>query len=177
MSQIPWWALPLVAAVFALAGAATVRIVAAHDHALLSRRRRNRRWYDERKAAYVQLLAAFERATVRLRASFEAGERAPGLLAYVDEVGPSLMPVRLLASGPVRSAALAVHLQLERLHGQMNPANVTGVRPETHFRELLAQVPLVMQEFEAAIREELGIHELPPSHTLNGSARRLMQRD
>ncbi|GAA4590662.1 hypothetical protein BJY16_000016 [Actinoplanes octamycinicus] len=171
MSQIPWWGLPLVAAVFALAGAAAVRIVAARDNDLLSRRRRTRRWYEERTAAYVQLLAAFERATVRLRASFEAGEKPPGVLAYVDEIGPALMPVRLLASGPVRSAALAVHLQLERLHSQMNPANVTGVRPETHFRELLAQVPLVMQEFEAAIREELGIRETPPPHTLNGSAR------
>jgi hypothetical protein len=173
VSQIPWWGLPLVAAVFALAGAAAVRFVAARDSALLTRRRRNRRWYEERKAAYVQLLAAFERATVRLRGSFEAGERLPSLLAYVDEIGPALMPVRLLASGPVRSAALAVHLQLERLHGQMNPANVAGVRPATHFRELLAQVPLVMQQFEAAIREELGIEDLPPAHTLNGKARRL----
>src|SRR5690349_19696870 len=124
VSQIPWWGLPLVAAVSALVGAAAVRFIAARDNVLLSRRRRTRRWYAERKAAYVELLTAFERATVRLRASFESGERPPSALAYVDEVGPALMPVRLLASGPVRSAALAVHLQLERLHGTMNPAAV-----------------------------------------------------
>lgn len=179
VSQIPWWGLPLVAAVFALAGAAAVRFVAARDNDLLSRRRRTRRWYEERKEAYVTLLAGFERATVRLRATFEAGEKPPALLAYVDEIGPALMPVRLLASGPVRSAALAVHLQLERLHGQMNPAAVSGVRPETHFRELLAQVPLVMQQFEAAVREELGIEEAPPQalpHTSNGKVRRLPRR-
>lgn len=179
VSQIPWWGLPLVAAVFALAGAAVVRYVAARDNVLLSRRRRTRRWYEERKEAYVTLLAGFERATVRLRSTFESGEKPPSVLAYVDEIGPALMPVRLLASGPVRSAALAVHLQLERLHGPMNPAAVSGVRPETHFRELIAQVPLVMQQFEAAVREELGIEEAPPqppAHTSNGKARRLPRR-
>ncbi|GIF09983.1 hypothetical protein [Actinoplanes teichomyceticus] len=175
MSQIPWWGLPLVAAVFALAGAAAAQFAAARSRDLLSRRRRTRRWYEERRGAYVQLLSAFERAIVRLRATFESGEKPPSVLAYIDEVGPALMPVRLLASGPVRSAALAVHLQLERLHGPMNPAGVAGVRPETHFRELLAQVPLVMQQFEAAIREELGIEDTPPpvSHNANGRARRL----
>ncbi|GAA2696099.1 hypothetical protein [Actinoplanes palleronii] len=171
MSQIPWWGLPLVAAVFALVGAASVRFIAARDNVLLSRRRRTRRWYEERKAAYVDLLAAFERSVVRLRLSFEADEKPPSALAYTDEISPALMPVRLLASGPVRSAALAVHLQLERLHAPMNPAGVSGVRPETHFRELLAQVPLIMQQLEAAIREELGIEDAPPSarpHSLNG---------
>ncbi|WP_285555675.1 hypothetical protein [Actinoplanes regularis] len=180
VSQIPWWGLPLVAAVFALAGAAAVRYVAARDNALLSRRRRTRRWYEERKVAYVELLTAFERATVRLRSAFEADEKPPSLLAYVDEIGPALMPVRLLASGPVRSAALAVHLQLERLHGPMNPAGVSGVRPQTHFRELLAQVPLVMQQFEAAVREELGIEHTPPApppHTLNGKVRWAPRRE
>ncbi|GAA2857831.1 hypothetical protein Acy02nite_67300 [Actinoplanes cyaneus] len=179
MSQIPWWGLPLVAAVFALVGAAAVRYIAARDNDLLSRRRRTRRWYEERKEAYVTLLTGFERATVRLRAGFEAGGKPPTLLSYVDEIGPALMPVRLLASGPVRSAALAVHLQLEQLHGQMNPAAVSGVRPETHFRELLAQVPLVMQQFEAAIREELGIEDTPPvalPHTSNGKVRRLPRK-
>ncbi|MFC3989664.1 hypothetical protein [Actinoplanes siamensis] len=179
MSQIPWWGLPLVAAVFALAGAAAVRLVAARDHDLRSRRRRTRRWYEERKAAYVTLLSGFERATVRLRATFEAGEKPPGLLVYIDEIGPALMPVRLLASGPVRSAALAVHLQLERLHGPMNPAGVSGVRPETHFRELLAQVPLVMQQFEAAVRDELGIEDTPPTapaQVADGRVRRLPRR-
>ena len=52
----------------------------------------------------------------------------------------------------------------QRLHGEMNPAAVSGVQPETHFRELLTQVPLVMQQFEAAIREELGIDTEPPSN-------------
>ena len=48
----------------------------------------------------------------------------------------------------------------------MNPAAVSGVQPQIHFRELLTQVPLVMQQFEAAIREELGIDtEPPPSNT------------
>ncbi|SLM03516.1 hypothetical protein ACSP50_6809 [Actinoplanes sp. SE50/110] len=174
MSQMPWWGLPLVAAVFALAGALAVQFAAARNNNLLSRRRRTRRWYEERKTAYVQLLAGFERSYVRLRAGFDAGEKPPALLQYVDEIGPALMPVRLLASGPVRSAALAVHLQMERLHGPMNPAGVSGVRPETHFRELLAQVPLIMQQFEAAVREELGIEASPPNppaHTANGKAR------
>ena len=38
------------------------------------------------------------------------------------------MQVRLLASGPVRSAALAVHLLLEKLHGGGGPASVPGRR-------------------------------------------------
>ncbi|MEU8663712.1 hypothetical protein [Actinoplanes philippinensis] len=168
MSQIPWWGLPLVAVVFALAGAAAAQFVFTRNNHLLSRSRRDRQWYEERKDAYVRLLAAFEHATHRLRTSFDAGEKPPPPLVYVDHVGPALMSVRLLASGPVRSAALAVHLQLERLHGEMNPAGVIGVQPQTHFRELLAQVPLVMQQFEAAIREELGIVDTPPQPSLNG---------
>ncbi|HWS32671.1 MAG TPA: hypothetical protein VN408_07995 [Actinoplanes sp.] len=175
VSQIPWWGLPLVAVVFALAGAAAAHLVFARNSALLNRTLRERRWYDERKDAYCQLLAAFDHATHRLRVAFEAGEKPPTALNYADRIGPSLMPVRLLASGPVRSAALAVHLQLQRLHGDMNPAGVVGVQPQTHFRELLAQVPLVMQQFEAAVRDELGIVDTPPKSApaLNGRGKQL----
>jgi hypothetical protein len=163
VSEIPWWGLPLIAALFALAGAAIAQLVSARTDYLMRRRRRTKRWYAERKAAYVELLAVFERAVYRRRAAFEAGDKPPSGLTYIDEVGPALMQVRLLATGPVRSAALAVHLLLQKLHGEMNPSAVSGVRPETHFRELLAQVPLVMQQFEAEIREELGIDSNPPS--------------
>ncbi|MEV4349791.1 hypothetical protein AB0J83_35480 [Actinoplanes sp. NPDC049596] len=178
MSEIPWWGLPLIAAVFALAGAATVQLVTARSSYLRSRRRRTRRWYEERKAAYVALLAVFERDTYALRTAYDAGTKPASPLVYVDEVGPALMQVRLLASGPVRSAALAVHVLLQQLHGEMNPAAVSGVQPQTHFRELLTQVPLVMQQFEAAIREELRIEATPPAEneSLNGRARSLLRR-
>lgn len=162
MSSIPWWGLPLIAAVFALVGAAVAQFVTFRDHRLQRRVRRTRRWYDERKAAYVTLMAAFERALYRLRATYAAGDREPDPLVYLDDVGPALMQVRLLASGPVRSAAMAVHLLLEQLHGGLKPARVPGVEPEKHARELLAQVPLVMQQFEAAIRDELHISTNPP---------------
>jgi hypothetical protein len=174
--QIPWWALLLILVAFALAGVATALFLTARTGLFDGRRRR---WYDERKIAYVDLLAIFERNTYRLRAAYDAGDKPdtwdkPGEgLGYVDEVGPALMQVRLLASGPVRSAALAVHLLLQKLHGEMNPAAVSGVQPQIHFRELLAQVPLVMQQFEAAIREELSIDPLPPVGVawLNGHLR------
>ena len=163
VSAIPWWGLPLIAAVFAFLGAAVAQFVTIRDNRLQRRGRRTRRWYEERKAAYVALMAAFERVLYRLRAAYAAGERAPDPLAYLDDVGPALMQVRLLASGPVRSAALAVHLLLEQLHGGLKPQNqVPGVEPEKHVRELLAQVPLVMQQFEAAIRDELQINTSPP---------------
>ncbi len=162
MSQIPRWGLPLIAAVFALAGAATTQLVTARNDYLVRRRRRTKRWYEERKAAYVDLLAVFERDFYRLRASDEAGEKPAAALSYVDEVSPALMQVRLLASGPVRSAALAVHVLLQQLHGPMNPSAVSGVQPGTHFRELITQIPLVMQQLEAEIREELGIDTNPP---------------
>lgn len=173
MSQIPWWGLPLIAALFALAGAVTAQLVTARTDYLMRRRRRTKRWYEERKAAYVELLAVFERDVYRLRSAFEAGEKPASALTYIDEVAPALMRVRLLATGPVRSAALAVHLLLQKLHGEMNPSAVPGVRPETHFRELLAQVPLVMQQFEAEVREELGIDTSPPHEppSLDGDRR------
>jgi hypothetical protein len=173
VSQIPWWGLPLVAVVFALAGAAAAQLVFARNKHLLDRARRDRQWYEERRDAYCRLLAAFEHAMHRLRTSYDAGEKPPAPIVYVDQIAPALMPVRLLASGPVRSAALAVHLQLERLHGEMNPSGVVGVQPQTHFRELLAQVPLVLQQLEAAIRDELGIVVTPPKPpvSLNGRAR------
>jgi hypothetical protein len=177
VSQIPWWGLPLIAAVFALAGAATALLVSARNDYLSSRRKRTRRWYEERRAAYVQLLAVFERDTYRLRAAFDAGDKPAPALAYVDEVGPALMLVRLLASGPVRSAALAVHLLLQKLHGEMNPASVTGVQPQTHFRELLAQVPLVLQQLEAAIREELQIEPTAPRPLDQEKRRRRLSRN
>lgn len=182
MSEIPWWGLPLIALVFALLGAVTAQVVAARNNYVLSRRKRTKRWYDERKAAYVGLLAVFERDTYRLRTAYDAGEKPISGLAYVDEVGPALMQVRLLASGPVRSAALAVHVLLQKLHGEMNPAAVPGVQPETHFRELLTQVPLVLQQFEAAIREELDIQSAPPQKPelsdgdRRGRARSLLRR-
>jgi hypothetical protein len=182
VSQIPWWGLPLIAAVFALVGAAVASFATARNDYLRSRSRRTRRWYSERKAAYVELMAQFEREFYRLRARYASGDREPDPLAYMDEVGPALMQVRLLASGPVRSAALAVHLLLEQLHSGPKPASVPGVEPEKHVRELLVQVPLVMQQFEAAIREELGISTLPPRSVeppdsdLRGRARALLRR-
>ena len=182
VSDIPWWGLPLVAAVFAVAGAATAQLVTARNNYLLRRRRRTKRWYQERKAAYVDLLAVFERDFYQLRSAYEAGEKPAAALAYVDEVAPALMQVRLLASGPVRSAALAVHVLLQQLHGQMNPSAVPGVRPEIHFRELIAQIPLVMQQFEAEVREELGIDTEPPDRFAEldgdrrGRARQLLRR-
>jgi hypothetical protein len=62
---------------------------------------------------------------------------------------------------------------LQKLHGEMNPAAVAGVQPQIHFRELLTQVPLVMQQFEAAVREELGIDTEPPP---NGRPRFSLRR-
>ena len=163
MSQIPWWGLPLIAAVFALAGAAVAVLVSARNDYSRSRARKTRRWYTERQDAYVGLMAVFERVLYRLRAGQAAGGREPDPLVYLDEVGPALARVRLLASGPVRSAALAVHLQLEKLHTSGGPSTVPGVEPQKHFRELLGQVPLVLQEFEAAAREELDISTTPPA--------------
>jgi hypothetical protein len=163
VSQIPWWGLPLIAAVFALAGASVAMLVAARNDHARSRARRTKRWYAERKDAYVELMAAFERVVYRLRAGLNGAGREPDPLQYLDEVGPALARVRLLASGPVRSAALAVHLLLEKLHATGGPVPVRGVEPQKHFRELLAQVPLVMQELEVAVREELGIETEPPS--------------
>ncbi len=162
MSGIPWGGLPLIAAVFALFGAAVAQFVTARNDYAGNRVRRTRRWYAERKAAYIELLAVFERVVHRLRAGHAAGGREPDPLVYLDEVGPALAQVRLLASGPVRSAALAVHLLLEKLHTTGGPAPVPGVEPQKHFRELLTQVPLVMQQFEVAVREELDIRISPP---------------
>ncbi len=163
MSEIPWWGLPLIAAVSALAGAVAAQLVTARNDHARNRVRRTRRWYAERKDAYVELMAAFERVVFRLRAGYAAGGREPDPLVYLDEVGAALARVRLLASGPVRSAALAVHLLLEKLHTTGGPAPVPGVEPQKHFRELLAQVPLVMQQLEAAVREELDIRPSPPA--------------
>ncbi|MET0493900.1 MAG: hypothetical protein ABW000_12310, partial [Actinoplanes sp.] len=73
----------------------------------------------------------------------------------------------------VRSAALAVHLQLEKLHTSGGPSTVPGVEPQKHFRELLGQVPLVMQEFEAAVREELEIEATPPQSSTEPPSRGL----
>lgn len=178
MSQIPWWGLPLIAAVFTLAGAVAAQLVTVRNEYARGLRKRTKRWYEQRMDAYVGLLAAFERDTFKLRAAQDAGEKPASGLTYLDEAGPALMRVRLLASGPVRSAALAVHVLLQKLHGEMNPAGVPGVRPETHFRELLTQVPLVMQQLEAAIREELRIDIEPPrrAESPNGRARSLLRR-
>jgi hypothetical protein len=170
VSQIPWWGLPLIAAVFALVGAAVALLVTARNDYVRNRVRKTRRWYDERKTAYVELMAVFERVVYRLRAGDAAGGKEPDPLVYLDEVGPALMQVRLLASGPVRSAALAVHLLLEKLHTSGRPSSVPGVEPEKHFRELLAQVPLVMQEFEVAVREELDIRTSPPAFAGDGTS-------
>ena len=176
VSAIPWWGLPLIAVLFALTGAAV---------ALLATTRRDfgrsRRWYDERKHSYVALMTVFERAFYRIRTTLAAGQ-APDPLAYLDEVGPALMQVRLLASGPVRSAALAVHKLLEQLYGGLKPAPVPGVEPAKHVHELVVQVPLVMQQFEAAVRDELGISTTPPHQAdlmepdLRARARALLRR-
>ena len=170
MSEIPWWGLPLIAAVFALVGAGVAVLVIARNDYVRGRVRKTRRWYSERKDAYVALLAVYERDIFRLRSGYTAGTKKPDTLSYLDEVAPALMQVRLLASGPVRSAALAVHKVLEQLHGPVEP--VPGMDTAVPFLELLGHVPLLMQEFEVAIREELEITPAPPatpSATLNGA--------
>jgi hypothetical protein len=168
VSEIPWWGLPLVAAVFALLGAAVAVLVIARNNYVRGRVRKTRRWYSERKDAYVSLLAVFERDIYRLRSGYAAGIQKPDVLAYLDEVGPAVMQVRLLASGPVRSAALSVHKVLEQLHAP-GPEPVPGAETPVPFLELLGHVPLLMQEFEVAIREELEIEQNPPP-ALTGQA-------
>ena len=82
-----------------------------------------------------------------------AGITEPDPILYLDEVGPALMRVRLLASGPVRGAALAVHVLFEDMHGQrLTPQ--PGREPEPHFLEVLGHIPLVMHEFEVAVRDD-----------------------
>lgn len=157
MSDIPWWALPLVAGVFALVGALTARLFTARDQAARRAVARRRRWYDERRSAYVALLAAYERSVARLRRDHRAGITEPDPVHYHEEVGPALMQVRLLASGPVRNAALAVHRLLEDLHG----ARSATARTED-FVEVLNHVPLVLHDLEGAVRAELGIQSTPP---------------
>jgi hypothetical protein len=172
VSEIPWWGLPLVAAVFALVGAGVAMLVSARNNYVRSRAKRTKRWYAERREAYVALMTEFERATYRLRAAYDGGEPPPGPLSYLDAVGPALMQVRLLASGQVRSAALAVHLLIEKLYAP-RPATPPGVNPEKSLREMLGHVPLVMQEFEAAVREELEIEATPPPAPVDPPSRGL----
>jgi hypothetical protein len=161
VSPIPWWAIPLIAAVFALAGAAAAQLVTIRNERGRARAATAHRWYEERMSAYAGLLAAFERSITRLKVGFAAGVTDPDPMTYLDEVGPALMQVRLLASGPVRSAALAVHRLLEDMHGH-RPPPAPGQGPAPHFLEVLAHVPLVMHEFEVAVRDELGINASPP---------------
>jgi hypothetical protein len=175
VSEIPWWGLPLVAAVFALLGAAVAVLVIARNNHVRGRVRKTRRWYSERKDAYVSLLAVFERDIYRLRSGYAAGVQKPDVLAYLDEVGPAVMQVRLLASGPVRSAALSVHKVLEQLHSP-GPEPVPGAETPVPFLELLGHVPLLMQEFEVAIREELEIDQTPPPSASEGSRRSLTRK-
>ena len=156
MSEIPWWGLPLVAAVLALVGALMAQLITVRNESARSRAERSARWYEERTSAYVGLLAAYERTTLRLRRGFAAAVAEPDPLGYLDEVGAPLTRVRLLASGPVRSAALAVHLLLEDLHGP-RPTPVPGRETGQHFLERLTHIPLLMHEFEVAVREELDI--------------------
>jgi hypothetical protein len=161
VSDIPWWGLALIAAAFALLGAATAQLVTIRNEHGRRQAETRIRWYEERKSAYVGLLAAFERTILRLRTGFSAGVTEPDLLVYSDDVGPALMQVRLLASAPVRNAALAVHIVLEDMHGQRS-APLPGREPEQHFLERLAYVPLVLHEFEVAVRDELEIDSTPP---------------
>lgn len=179
MSEIPWWGLPLVAVVFALAGAGVAVLVQARVTRTRARAERAGHWYAERRDAYVALLAHFERAAYRRRVALDAGDPNPAPFTYLDETGPALMRVRLVASGPVRSAVMAVHLMLEKIYttGSTPPP---GVEPVKAVREMLGQVALVMQELEEAIREELEIRptppvapaEIPPPRSLRSPAKR-----
>ena len=158
MNSVPWWALPLTAGVFALAGALVAQLVTLR-HAWSARAAERRSgWFDERRAAYVGLLAAYDRIIARLRHDYAAGVTKPDPLRYADEISAALMPVRLLAGNEVRNAALAVHKLLEDLHGD---------RPLGDFVEVLNHVPLVMQHLEAAVRSELRIELDPPPATVS----------
>ena len=153
MNSVPWWALPLVAGVFALAGALVAQLVTAR-HAYVARavERRNR-WYEERREVYVTLLTAYERVIARLRHDYAEGVTKPDPLRYAAETGTALMQARLLAGPDVRNAALAVHKLLQDLHGP---------RPAGDFVEVLDHVPLVLHDLEAAVRAELDIRPAPP---------------
>jgi hypothetical protein len=161
MSQTPWWGLPLVAGLFALGGVVAAQVVAVRteraNRAVLARQRTN----ADRRAAYVALLAAFQSALVWARRGFDGGGPRVDSLLYVDRVAPALMEVRLVASMPVLNAALAVHKLMEEVHEQLAAASDGRGRGD-RFLELLGHVPLTMQEFEKAIREELGIDTAPP---------------
>ncbi len=157
MSAIPWWSLPLVAGIFAVLGAVVAQLVSARYAYTRRAARRRRRWYDERRTAYVSLLAAYERAVARMRREFDGGITELDPLRYHDEVGTALTQVRLLASPAVRNPALAVHRLLADQHGP-RPATARG----EDFHEALDHVPLILHELELAVRRELEIADEPP---------------
>ncbi|GAA0799042.1 hypothetical protein [Spirilliplanes yamanashiensis] len=154
MNSVPWWALPLVAGVFALAGALVAQLVTARHVSAARAVERRRLWYDERRDAYVGLLSAYERIIARLRRDYADGVVKPDPLRYQDEIGPTLMSARLLAGNEVRNAALAVHKLVGDLHDD---------RPAGDFVEVLNHVPLVLHDLERAVRAELDIQPEPPA--------------
>jgi hypothetical protein len=160
VSEIPWWGLPLVAGVFGVGGAVVALLIVARAERARRRAERVRRWHDDRSAAYVALLAAYERAITRMRIGFAAGVTEPDPMLYLNEVGPALVHVRLVASAPVRNAAVAVHRVLEDLHAQ-RVAHPNG--QSRSFLEMLDHVPLVLHDLERAIRDDLGLDSGPPS--------------
>ncbi|HEX8629256.1 MAG TPA: hypothetical protein VF755_13915, partial [Catenuloplanes sp.] len=156
MVQTPWWGLPLVAVLFALGGVLVTALVTSRTVRASRQRSAENRWYTDRWSAYVTLLAAFQRSLARMRRGFEEGTRTPDLMLYHSEVGAALAQVRLVAPLPVRNAALAVHRLIEDIHQpRAAPSAIAGAEPE--FLERLAHVPLLLQAFEVAVREDLDI--------------------
>lgn len=156
MSELPWWGFALTAGLFALGGILAAQLVAVRIEWANRRAQERQRRYDERRHAYVSLLAAFQSALVWARRGFDGDGPHLDSLLYIERVAPALMEVRLIASPPVLNAAMAVHKQMEELHERLaapSPAQGRG----RDFREVLALVPLTMQAFEEAIRDELEI--------------------
>lgn len=166
MVQTPWWGLPLVAALFAVGGMVAATLLTGRTVRASRQRATEERWYSDRWAAYLALLAAFQRSMARMRRGFEEGIRTPDLMLYHSEVGAALAQVRLVAPLSVRNAAMAVHRLIEDIHEpRAAQSPTTGTAPE--FLERLSHVPLLLQAFEVAVRDELGIDEnwRPPATT------------
>jgi hypothetical protein len=151
VGQQPWWAIPVIAGLFALGGVIATQVVVITLDRRRMKREDDRRWHEDRRGAYSAYLAALHEAGMRLETNWQALPKWIDFDPILQQLRIRRQEVLLIATKPVREKADFAW------NGFANVLQIVKDRPDVDPQPVLNDLVQRVSDFEEAARKELGV--------------------
>ncbi|MCZ7438834.1 hypothetical protein O7598_20645 [Micromonospora sp. WMMC241] len=155
-SQPPWWAVPVVAGIFAVGGVTVSQLVTMFLDARRARREDSVRWHAERRRIYALFAAKIGRHIVHFSLKWDDHQTTwTDLADAIEEIDAVRVEVDLIGSKPVRDAADMLWEGLAKGGDYLLSEDDAS---ELTVDEFLRDTRALLKDFVEAARAELGVH-------------------